>query len=63
MERCPNCTEELIKKKYIRSNRLKCLSCGYETSNYEEEKETEEFLDRIKEGNEHKHYLDNENLT
>lgn len=63
MEVCPNCTVDLVKKKYIRSNRLKCMCCGYETSDYEEEQETKEFLERLKEGNEHEHYKDNENTA
>lgn len=47
MDICPNCCEELQKKKYRQSNRLKCMACGYETSNWEIEKEAQQYLDLI----------------
>lgn len=61
MEICPNCCEELEKKKYNHSNRLKCTNCGYETSNWEIEKETEEFNERLREQR-RELYRDNENF-
>lgn len=51
MEICPNCCEELKEKKYNHRKRLKCTSCGYETSSWEIEQESKEFMDRIQEAN------------
>lgn len=59
MERCENCSEILIEKKYKNTKRLKCMSCGFETSTKEEEKEMLEFIENIKESNS-KHYPQNE---
>lgn len=60
MEICPNCCEELVKKKYNRSNRLKCTSCGYETSKWEIEQEEKEYLE-LKLQQEKEQYQQNEN--
>lgn len=58
MGMCLNCCKDLVKRTYGKGfkkrSRLKCMQCGYETSNYEMEKEKEEFLKRIKENNEKK---------
>lgn len=58
MERCNNCSAELVEKKYNRFKRIKCMSCGFETSKREEEEETLEFLKTIEESNA-KHYPQN----
>lgn len=55
MEICPNCCEELKEKSYNRRKKLKCFSCGYETSTLELEEEGKEFLERMKS----KHYNQN----
>lgn len=47
MHVCPNCSEELVNKKYRNKKRLKCTSCGYETSEWEIEQESIEFQKRL----------------
>lgn len=60
MELCPNCCEELIKKKYNHRARLKCMSCGYETSEWEIDHQAEEYFEN-KRLLEQEQYNDNEN--
>ncbi len=49
---CEYCVKNLVNK-YYRKNvkKLKCMSCGFETSKYYINLEKEEFLERIKVNN------------